>query len=311
LDKVSKHSQAAGSLVMATKVGLLTKKGEGILSFRHDSIHTAAYSLIPDNEKSIVALTLGRRLWRRAGEKGINKYTADIVGLLYRGRDVLTRTSSSSDIASVASLCLQASKLAAKSAGFHSSIFFVDFGIELLEHAGKWKDNYDLCLSLHNNAVDVHYGVGQFDKVEELVDEVLENARCFEDTIQARMMKVYTLGTKKQLVEALEYGVETLTLLGDPIPAFPTYVQVWLAVARTKRRLKKKSDAALLRIPTLADKQKIEVMMALQILFLNAYFARPSLAVLISCRIIDITLKHGACAVSSVGFAGYSVVVAR
>ena len=52
-------------------------------------------------------------------------------------------------------------------------------------------------------------------------------------------------------------------------------------------------------------------MMALQIMFLNAYFARPSLAVLICCRIIDITLEHGACAVSSVGFAGYAVVAAR
>jgi histidine kinase len=67
----------------------------------------------------------------------------------------------------------------------------------------------------------------------------------------------------------------------------------------------------LLRIPTLTDEKKLAVMMTLQILFLNAYNARPSLAVLISCRIIDITLKHGACAVSSVGFGGYGVVISR
>jgi histidine kinase len=309
--KVSKSKESAYHLQLAIEAGLLNRKEEGPLAFRHDSIHTATYNLIPDEEKSAFTLQLGKRLWRKVGEKDINKYSFDIVRLLFRAQVELFQKSSSADLAAVTLLCLEASKIAAKSAGFHACIFYVEFGIRILEESDKWRDHYDLCLALHNNAVDVYYGVGQFDKVDKFVDEILANARSFEHTVQARMMRVYTLGTKKKLIDALDYGVETLSLLGDPIPSNPTKLQAVLAVSQTKRRLSKKSDAALLRIPTLTDEKKLAVMMTLQILFLNAYYARPTLAVLISCRIIDITLKHGACAVSSVGFGGYGVVISR
>jgi predicted ATPase len=61
----------------------------------------------------------------------------------------------------------------------------------------------------------------------------------------------------------------------------------------------------------MTDQKKIAAMMILQILFLNAYNARPFLAVLISCRIIEITIKYGASAISGIGFAGYGVVISR
>lgn len=310
--KLSKSKESACFLQLAVEVGLLTRKEEGILAFRHDSIHTATYGLIPDDQKSAFTLQLGRRLWRKVSKKDINKYSFDIVRLLFRGQDELFQTSTSTDLTAVALLCLESSKIAAKSSGFHSCIFYVEFGIRILEEsASRWQDHYELCLALHHNALDVYYGVGQFDKVDMFVDEILANAACFEHTVQARMMRVYTLGTKKKVIEAMQYGVETLSLLGEPIPSNPTTFQVAVAVSQTKRRLSKKSDASLLRIPTLTDEKKLAVMMTLQILFLNAYFARPFLAVLISCRIIDITLKHGACAVSSVGFGGYGVVITR
>eukprot|EP00980_Cylindrotheca_fusiformis_P019616 scaffold6817_cov114-Cylindrotheca_fusiformis.AAC.1 len=309
--RVSKSKDYHGCLQAAIDAGLLIRNDEYTLAFRHDSIHTATYGLIPDEEKSAVALQLGRRLWRKVSKEHIDEYAFDIIRLLFRAKDELYEKSTPADLTPVAELCLISSRNAATSTGFHSSIFFVEFGLQVLEKSGMWKENYDLCLALHNNAVDVYYGVGQLDQVDKYVDEILANANCFEHTVQARMMHVYTLGTRKKVKEALNYGVETLSLLGEPIPAHPTAVEVAVAVSQTKCRLSKKSDASLLRLPTLTDEKKLAVMMTLQVLQLNAYYARPFLSVIISCRIIEITLVHGACAVSTVGFGAYGVVVSR
>eukprot|EP00980_Cylindrotheca_fusiformis_P019418 scaffold6689_cov98-Cylindrotheca_fusiformis.AAC.1 len=309
--RVSKSKDHRGCLQAAIDAGLLIRNDEYTFAFRHDSIHTATYSLIPDEEKAGVSLQLGTRLWRRVSNEDINGYSFDIIRLLFHAKDELFEKSSPADLTPVVELCLNSSRNAATSTGFHSSIFFVEFGLQVLEKCGMWKENYDLCLALHNNAVDVYYGVGQLDLVDKYVDEILANANCFEHTVQARMMRVYTLGTMKKVKEALNYGVETLSLLGEPIPAHPTAIEVAIAVSKTKRRLSKKSDASLLRLPTLTDEKKLAVMMTLQVLQLNAYYARPFLSVIISCRIIEITLVHGACAVSTVGFGAYGVVITR
>eukprot|EP00980_Cylindrotheca_fusiformis_P019617 scaffold6817_cov114-Cylindrotheca_fusiformis.AAC.2 len=309
--RVSKSKDYRGCLQAAIEAGLLIRNDEYTVAFRHDSIHTATYGLIPDEEKSAVALQLGRRLWRKVSKEDINEYSFDIIRLLFHAKDELFEKSSPADLTPVIELCLNSSRNAAKTTGFHSSIFFVEFGLQVLGKAGMWKENYDLCLALHNNAVDVYYGVGQLDEVDKYVEEILVHAKRFEHTVQARMMHVYTLGTRKQVKEALNYGVETLSLLGEPIPAHPTAVEVAIAVSHTKRRLSKKSDASLLRLPTLTDEKKLAVMMTLQVLQLSTSHARPFLSIIISCRIIDITVIYGACAVSAVGFGAFGVAISR
>jgi predicted ATPase len=109
----------------------------------------------------------------------------------------------------------------------------------------------------------------------------------------------------------VEHGLETLSMLGEKLPDHPTKLHVFFAMSRTRRRLNMQTDAALLRLPLMTDQKKIAAMMIMQILFLNAYYSRPFLAVLISCRIIEMTIKYGASAISSMGFAGYGVVISR
>jgi predicted ATPase len=311
LYKLTDPKEARSHCDLAIEVGLLTRNddtGDGrVLAFRHDSIHHATYGLIPDAKKAIFALQLGKRLWRHVDEKEMEKFIFVILRLVFRGEDLLQEKA---DRVAVASLCLQAAEKAVKSTGFHKSATYLQFGISVLGPR-KWREHYDLCLDLFNKSTEAYYGTGQFDKVDELVEEVLSKARTFEDSFQARMMRVYTLGTTQRTVDAVEHGLETLYMLGEKIPDHPTKLHVFFAMSRTRRRLNKQTDATLLRLPLMTDQKKIAAMMIMQILFLNAYHSRPFLAVLISCRIIEMTIKYGASAISTMGFAGYGVVISR
>jgi hypothetical protein len=105
--------------------------------------------------------------------------------------------------------------------------------------------------------------------------------------------------------------LETLSLLGEKIPDHPTKLHVFFAVSRTKRRLNKHTDVTRLCLPLMTDHINITAMIMMQILSLNAYNARLFLAVVISCWIIEMTIKYGASAISGIGFAGYGVMISR
>lgn len=295
---------------LAIECGLLVQNDDNndmhkLLEFRHDSVHHAVYGLIAD--KTSFALQVGHKLWREVDESEMETYIFVILRLILFGKDCLD---DKVDRVALASLCRQAAKKAVKSTGFHKSVIYLEFAISILGYR-RWREHYDLSLDLFNNAIEAYYGTGQFDKVYELVGEVLDKARTFEDSFSARAMRVYVLGTTKRTIEALDYGLETLCMLGENMPGHPTSLQVAFAVSRTRRRLNGLSDAALLRLPPMIDLKKIAAMMILQILFLNAYYARPLLATLISCRIIEMTQNYGASAISSLGFASYGVVISR
>ena len=297
---------------LAVEAGLFMKNDEceedEVWAFCHDSIHNAAYGLIPYNEKSAYALKLAKRLWRKVGEKELEKFLFVVLRLFFGVGESALREKE--DRIAVASLCLQAAERSVKSAGFHKAATYLKFGISALGDR-KWRDHYELCLQLFNNAVEAYYGIGQFNVVEELINEILEKARWFEDSIQARLMKTYTLGTTKRSESALNHGLESLALMGEKVPSNPTKLQGVRAIMRTRFLLRNQSNTALMRLPLITDPKMVSAMMMMQVLFLNAYYARPFLAAWIACRVVELTLTHGACAASSVGFAGYGVVIAR
>lgn len=147
------------------------------------------------------------------------------------------------------------------------------------------------------------------DRVESLIHEVLENARVFEDELRARVMLIYTLGTKQDISTAIERGVETLKRLGEDMQQAPSKLRVKLALAKTRRLLRRSSDARLMRLAAMTDSRLISVQIVLNVMWLSAYYNNAVLAAMISCRMVELSIHHGASVVSCVGFAMFATVV--
>lgn len=212
------------------------------------------------------------------------------------------------DRRSVASLCLRAGERAVKSQGFQTAWTYLDHGIALLSKKRLWsRENYDLSLRLHNAAIEVCYCNANFTRLDELIADILDNARIMDDSLLARSTQIYALGSRNMLTESLQSGLNTLTLLGAKLPAYPSCRRRNVEFRNTERLLRGYSDEGLLRINSLKDQRQLQVMQILNHLFLYAFYSRPNLAAVVAAQMVQISVKFGLCAISSVAFAYYSM----
>jgi len=317
--KVMDTDDASSCCELGIQAGLLTRyphhipslgTSEEVLAFRHDIIHKAIYDLIPDSEKCTLTFQLGMRLWRRVkDEEEMESFIFIILKLISRGGDEFLDDEKTDRVA-IASLCLQAATKASKAIGFDQSIIYLEFGMRVLGQQ-RWRKHYDICLALFNSAIEAYYGTGDFEKVMQLVEEVMSRARVFEDTIQARMMKIYTFGTTARFLEAVDFGLETTSMLGENMCKHPSPISILKNISRTRRLVRKSDCDKLVQLPLMTDPKMTSVMLMYTFLFTPAYFRHPKLAVLICCRMIDITIRFGALPVSSIAFAAIGAVLTR
>ena len=302
------HSQdnVLAALEIAETENFLRKQ-DSTYAFTSDGIQQAIYELIPENVRSRAHLRIGQLLWSGVEERQNDEAFVSVVlrQTMLGGHFIQEED----DRRAVATLCLQAGEKAINSAGFQTASEYLDFGICILREERIWgRDNYDLCLRLHNAAIEVCYCIGKFDDFDTLVEGVLENARSFEDAFLARSTQMYSLGSRNRLFEAMQMGSATLKALGEPFQSTnPSEYHVNNALKRLKKLYAGLSDKDITSLAKMEDKKKLDVMQTLNHLILYSFYAQPKLSAIIVMRMIELSIKHGLATTSSVGFAFFGM----
>jgi predicted ATPase len=301
------HSNLDYHLVQAAKRGLLTVgESSGEYSFSHDKVQQAAYHMISPSELASFHYHMGRKLLRKLSEADrLDEYVSTVVSQLVKGA---SKISEDRDRHVVASLCITAGTMAAGTKGFQSASIHFLHGIDILGDR-RWTYHYDLCLQLHNLAAEACYCIGEFEQLDELVDETLRHSRFFDDSLQARSTQVYSFSSRGMYTEALETGLATLSDLGEVIPSHPSTMRIIACVTITKRALRKKTNLQILRLHSIVEPRKIAAMQILNLMLISCVYARPALMPVVVCRMVQLTMKHGLCAVSCVGFGWYGLLL--
>jgi predicted ATPase len=295
-------------LNMAAVKGLLTfDNSSGAFVFAHDGIQRATYSLIPAEDRVSFHLMIGRTLWRMLDDSELETYLFAVLRQLMLGDRLVT---DQEERTATASLCLRAGEKAVELSNFETASVYLRHGIWLLGPQ-QWRDSYVRSLQLHNAAAEVSYCTAQFDDVDKYVDAILLNARSFQDTLHARATHIYALGSRGRAQEAIENGLTTLKHLGERLPSNPSVAQLLISMWRTKRLLRDRSNAAILRLPAMTDAEKVAAMQILNLIYVSALYSRPLLAGVVAARMVRLTVTHGVCAVSSVGFCFYAMQLCR
>jgi predicted ATPase len=274
--------------------------------FAHDIIQEAAYKLISYQEREAFHLTIGRELWKSFDDiEDLERHIFIILGQIRAGADLISYQEERND---VAALCLRAGELAICSSSFQTASEYLLLGVSMLGES-CWEDEYELSLELYNAAAEVEYCIANFDNVEKLASEIFENTRWFPDTLRAHSIHVYSLGSRGHMLKAIERGLNVLESLGEKFPLKHSSNSIAVAVKRTKWLFRGKSNEALLRMPLMDNPEKIAAMQMMNIMFLYAYIAVPTLAPMIAMRMVKLTLEYGLCDVSSVGFVTYAMLL--
>lgn len=299
--------ETSADLWDAVKDGLIVPLDGSYLEFKflHDRVQQAAYSLMTDDLKKGVHLTIGRILLKNSSEVEIEEKLFDIVNHLNVGIELIVSLEERNELAR---LNLRAGRKAKASTAYEDALQHITMGMELL--AGhRWQDQYELALSLYNEGASAAYLSGDFSKMETLVALVLKKAKTTLDRVKAYETKIQAFIAQNKLLEALNTAVEIVNMLGVSIPKRPEKRHVLMEILRTKWALRGKTIEALKDLPHMTDPYKLAALQLLSLAVTPAYFTSPALFVIIINKMVALSAVYGNASVSSVAYVFYAMLL--
>jgi predicted ATPase len=295
-------------LGIAAEKGIVIKQddeNDGVYMFSSNGAQTQAYELIPLEKRSRFHASIGRNLVRKLSQEELETHVSIVLLQFRRGLESIT---SQTERKSIVLLCLRAIRWAVAESDFRAAACnYSKLGIDLLESAQDcWKNEYDLSLALYNASAEVFHCIGDYESTDALINVVLENARYYRDTLQIRTTRVLSLSSQYRMSEALEEALDVLEHLGERFPTKPQTYHILIALLRTRRLIRDKTNEAIMRMPLVEDADKVAALQILNLAFPIAYRTNPMLNGLFASRMVQLTMKYGLSAISSVGFASFS-----
>jgi predicted ATPase len=307
LDNASSNRKASSNSVAndAVSVGSSNSGGSrtirsGGFSFAHDEVQEAVYHLIAETEREQYHYRIGKTLASQLAHSPaeLDKYIFIIVGQLMLCSAIIVDQAEKYD---TARLMLRVGERAIQLNSFQTAHVYILHGITLLG-SDSWLEEYELSLNLFSCAAEVAYCNNQFDSVQPYVETVFRHARNFNDTLRVQTIRVYALGSAGHVPEAIRVGLEVLRDLHCTFPESPTMAHVTTEMRRLAAILEHHSDDKIVSLPSMTDTHQLAVMQMLNVTYLYAFSGQLELAPLIGFRMLSLTLEHGVCPVSCVGF---------
>jgi predicted ATPase len=292
-------------LQVATSEGLIEQAGP-LISFTHDMILKAAIDsihkddLVPLLRKLITALIKG------ASAPG----TLDSV--LFVAVDLINRigsefTTVSKERALFAKLNLHAGMEAISVPDFAGASDYAENGISFLGDT-CWETQYDLCIRLHEISVLSLFPslTGDRSKLMHRMKDVFGHARDFSDKFKSHMVWVQLLAAS-DLSRAIEECINALVQLGEPLDFDNIdHNRVCCELVKQKEQI---NPSKLLAAKRAVDVNKVRAMKVMSSL-LHLYQQRKSLsAAFVSCKMVELSMKHGTCEESVHGVAAFAAAL--
>ena len=280
-------------------------KGEKKLKFNfiHDRIQQAFYALFPAEEKKHVHLKIGRLLNEKVEGKKREEKIFDIVFHLNTGLEYLEDQTEKTELAA---LNLKAGQKAIGSSAYETALDIVEKGIRLLPDQ-SWRENYSLTFELFETAAEAAYLLGDHEKMNHYIDEVIANAVTIPEQKKVYMLRIDQLTAANMLPEALKTGLEILKKLEVKFPSKPSMLHIVMGLVRTKFMLRNKKPEDLKELPVMSDPSMIAALPILERIVPPAYMSGSNLFPLIVFKMVSISVRHGNMPYSAFGYASYGI----
>jgi len=257
--------------------------------FLHDQIQQAAYSLIPEEHRAEVHLGIGRALLASMTADQLTEHLFDVANQFDRGA---ARLIDRDEKARVATIDLRAGRKATASAAYASARAYFSAGMALLDER-DWDSQYELTFSLWLERAESELMIGNFEKAEQLIVELLQRGASKVDQAAVYHLKVQFHVMKSENPQAVESALTCLRLFGIDLPAHPTLEQVQAEYETVWRTLNGRPIESLIDLPLMTDPELQAAMQVLSVLSPPAYFTDFRLYCLQVCRMVNVSMQHG------------------
>lgn len=287
------------------QLGLVIPNEEDILSFAHDRIRLAAYSLMSQEERNQTHYRLGMFLLRKENDAPSGDRLFEIVNHLNRGKKYLNQD----EIKKLTVLNLEAGNRARSTAAFDHAFLFYQAGVELLP-PNSWETDYRLIYDLKIGMLESAYYKGDFDEAERLFRELISHAESVNDRSKAYLTKIMLERRLERHDRAITTGLQALSEYGFNIPEHPGKLRILIEWLRNKRLDPSRQIYRLKQMGPATDNDIKSVMEIIFSLGPSTYINNVDLMnylALISCRL---TFKYGIFQNSGIGLVAYGASTA-
>ncbi|BAZ44716.1 multi-sensor signal transduction multi-kinase [Chondrocystis sp. NIES-4102] len=259
--------------------------------FAHDRLQQAAYNLIPTPEKPATHLKIGRLLWQNTPEEKLSERILAIVDHFNFGVELV---SDPKEIQQIAYLNLLAARKAKAAAAYPTAQQYIRIGTDLLP-PDSWQDSYDLTYSLYFEAMETAHLATDFERAIAIGELILQFTTTLLEKIKVYKLRVHIYIARNQKAIAIDTGLKALEMLGvslavweGDLPQLPTTEELTL-------------------IREMSDPYQLAAIDFLIAILPPVHMTRPELFPKVAITMLQLCLKLGKSALSSLVFGMYGL----
>lgn len=281
----------------AVRAGLILRFADSY-RFLHDRVQEAAYFLIPEQQRALTHLRIGRILAQCTPKARLEEAIFDIVNQLNRGLRLITDVD---ERERVADLNLVAGKRAKASTAYASALKYLHAGRSLLREE-TWDRNYDLIFSLESLMAECELHTAEMAAAEGRLTMLALHARNRHDLAVVARLRVTLYTTLDRSDRAIAVFLDYLRSNGTDWSPHPTRDDVIQEYNRIWSLVGDRQIEDLVDLPLLDDPDVLDMLDVFTEIVHPAMFFDENLSTLVVFRMASLCLEHGASDASCFGY---------
>ena len=290
IDLISGSEKEAvhAALWQAARAGLIYRP-DGAYAFVHDRVQEAAYALIPEHERALAHLRIGRLLASETAPDERDEKIFDIVNQLNGGAALIETPE---ERVQVAELNLIAGKRAKSAAAHSAALQYFSKGYGLLGESDR-EQKSQLAFDLELNWAECEYLTGRLASAEERLSVLSRRAATLVDRAAVACLRMTLYTTLDRSDRAVDVGLEYLRRVGVDFSPHPTDDDVRQEYDRLWRHLDHRAIGTLVDLPVTRDPDCIATLEVLTLTVPAANFTDENLFCVAVARMASLSLQHG------------------
>lgn len=276
--------------------------------FLHDRVQQAAYQLTPEGDKQSLQLRIGRHLLANstAAELEDNPFT-----LLQALNNAASLITDEKERAQLVTLNLHAGIKVKKAAAYQAATIFLNIAKNLLPESA-WTILPEQTFSVHKELAEAEYLAGNFAAADALYVSVIEASPSKIALITLSVVQAEQYQIQGRFNEAIPVLLSSLQRLGQSFPENESAAETQLIriFSATQTKLSHYSVEQLLTTEKMSNAESLLCMKLHNALAVALYLVGHFKSYAVNaCKMVELTLKHGQCELSSIGYLTYATAM--
>jgi predicted ATPase/transcriptional regulator with GAF, ATPase, and Fis domain len=279
-----------------------------LFTLLHDRVQQAAYESISPERRELCHLRIGRLLLSSRAGQLAEKELFTAVSHFNLGRQLIT---GKREKVLLSHLNFDAGCKAKLATALDAACDYFRYAIELSPPAA-WEEDYEFIFTLHLEAAECQYLIGNVEQGERAVRDLLALARTQLDKARVYRMKIVRLEYLSRYQEAIQVGNEALHLfgLGFPDSEEDRERDLEMELATIDNLIGTKSVESLIDLPTMTNPEICAVMQLLASLHTPSYLSANKILTLLNAALmVRLSLSHGNIKESSLAYVLYGMML--